>query len=238
MWSQPNIVALNAQAKASVRTLRKAQKFPRKHNCEGYHYRSSDPKLQEDHRADHAIEWYDIFSDDPKGLIYLCEDAYEDGGWREQYFDCTNCNRLFTTNYTWEMYSTEVDGDIVCIPCALKLYMADDDNWIDPKQIGRVVMRPGAPLVDEDETDERGRPSLNLAATKHVIAVDMPIPDDLVNLGYAEYDSMSGGGIGGDNLHDVMEKAIEEGYDKVLVVLDAAYQFAVSIGVYVRKKAA
>jgi 3'-phosphoadenosine 5'-phosphosulfate sulfotransferase len=61
----------------------------------------------------------------------------------------------------------------------------------------------------------------------------MPIPDAIRFLGNCEVDSMDGHQISGDPIQSILDSAREQGYTKVLVILDAGYQFAVSIGVYV-----
>lgn len=236
MWSQPDIVRMNANAKASVRTLREKQRKPETNECE-IDYGHRDEALDSTpHPAAYAHEYYDIFSEDPKGLVFVCEDADEQGMWRESFFDCDNCNRLFVTNYTWENYSTEYDDATVCIPCALKLYMADEDNWIDPKLVKKIDLE-GAdkPFFYHAEDQPDGEYTLNLSRVKHVMAVDMPIPKSLVFIDNFEFDSYNGHQISGRDF-EVFEQAVDEGYDKVLVVLDAAYQFSVSIGVYVKRK--
>ena len=63
----------------------------------------------------------------------------------------------------------------------------------------------------------------------------MPIPEGIRFVNNVEFDSMdghciSGGGV--DELQETLRQLKDEGDDRAILILDAAYQFAVSIGVY------
>src|SRR5436190_917258 len=64
MWSLPDIRNLNERAAQNATKLSRAAERKRKPNCEYYNCTR---------RADHSFLWFDIFSDDPKGIIHLCE---------------------------------------------------------------------------------------------------------------------------------------------------------------------
>src|SRR5262249_23923279 len=80
---------------------------------------------------------------------------------------------------------------------------------------------------------------------KHLIAVAQETPKRLKFIGNVEFDSMSGGRIRGfssaddtteagvQEIRELLTQAREEGHTRAILMLDAAYQFAVSIGVYV-----
>jgi hypothetical protein len=71
---------------------------------------------------------------------------------------------------------------------------------------------------------------LDIARCRHVLGVKQPLPGGVVFHDNAEFDSQDGRQISGDNLLDIIR-----GLDQPFCpVLDAAYQFAVSIGIYVR----
>jgi hypothetical protein len=67
----------------------------------------------------------------------------------------------------------------------------------------------------------------------HVIGVRMPIPKSIEFVDNAEFDSGNGRQISGDSVQDILTHAMEDGHERALLILDARYQFAVSIGVYV-----
>jgi hypothetical protein len=218
MWSLPDIKRMNAAAKVEAPSLEQQARTgigpdgePLECECKGWgRGEECDEKLR------HYL-WFDIFSDDPKGVLTLCErhDGYF-GSPTEGYFECYDCNRVMVENYTWERYDTVVDGDQLCLPCAAARYIADDENWIE--------------LTDENIAAvdfERVR------TAKHVIGVEMPIPKGIKFFDNAEFDSGNGQQISGSDLKDLLGAAKDEGYTKALLILDAAYQFAVSIGVYV-----
>ena len=69
----------------------------------------------------------------------------------------------------------------------------------------------------------------------HIIAVSGPT-HGLKFLGNTEFDNTTGGCISGGGtkeIRELLKKARKRGYARALVVLDATYQFAVSVGVYV-----
>jgi hypothetical protein len=168
----------------------------------------------------HAYEWYDIFSDDPKGILALCEahDGYY-GNPTEGYFTCDDCGRVFVENYTWELYYTSDEDGMYCLPCAAEHYISEEENWIEltPENIAAVDFK-------------------RVRKAKHVIGVEMPVPKSIKFYDNAEFDNMDGHQINGSAIQEVLESARADGYKRALLILDAAYQFAVSIGVYVDSK--
>jgi hypothetical protein len=217
MWSLPDISRLNASAAANANQLKREVKRKRKPKCEHHDCNC---------RADASFLVYDIFSDDPKGILNLCEDhiGYS-GDPAEGYFTCSHCQRVMVENYTWEYYRVESEGETVCLKCAAEAHFSDAENWIDPREVTAVVLDPdGGPLFDSESG------VLNVARCPHVLGVKQPLPSGIEFSENAEFDSMDGHQISGRQLLDVIQDLDEP----FVPVLDAAYQFAVSIGLYVR----
>ena len=215
MWSLPDINRLNANATMGAAALKRQARRRQKLNCQ-IHGCS--------HRATESILWYDIFSADPKGIVHTCpEHSVEDD---PDFFRCENCERVMVEHYTWERYQVELHGDSLCLRCAAQRYFDLPQNWIQPANVNRVVLEPGdgAPLLD------RGTGVLNVSHCRHVLAVKQPFPAGVVFHENAEFDSSTGHQISGKNLLDVI-KRLDQPF---CPVLNAAYQFAVSIGIYVR----
>jgi hypothetical protein len=217
MWSLPDIKRLNDEATTKRKALQRAARTGRlngkKLTCEwAGHDGECTGELY------HYL-WYDIFSDDPKGIVSLCDThdgAYGDPS--EGYFRCEACQRIVIENYTWERY--EQDG--LCPRCAAKTYIEDEDAWIR--------------LTDEDIAIV----TLDvIRKAKHVIGVEMPVPKSIQFVGNVEFDRSTGEKLystreaGVEELKELLEQAKADGHKRALLILDAAYQFAVGIGVYV-----
>src|SRR5258708_26106498 len=128
MWSLPDINKLNAHAAARAQQLRTEATRKRKPDCEIYGC---------SRRAEHSTLWFDIFSDDPKGVIHTCaEHSFEDD---PDLFRCENCERVMVEHYTWERYQVELNGDSLCLSCSAKRYFDLPQNWIDPRTLNAVV---------------------------------------------------------------------------------------------------
>lgn len=217
MWSLPDINRMNSEASKEKTKLERAAEIGvmdgEALKCE---WEGHDGDCEGELR--HYF-WYDIFSDDPKGILTLCEhhDGYY-GSPSEGYFECEHCNRVFVENYTWELYYAIHEGSQLCLPCFAYEVLHDEDRWI--------------PLTDEridalTFNDVRKAP--------HCIGVKMPVPKEIRFVNNVEFDSMdghciSGGGL--DELKETLRTLHDEGETKAILILDAAYQFAVSIGVY------
>lgn len=215
MWSLPDIKLLNTRAAANLPALRREQKRKRKPNCEVYGCT---------HRAVESIEWFDIFSDTPKGLVHVCENHLPEDG--EGNFRCDRCQRILADHYTWERYQTTDGDETLCLKCAAERHFEDDNNWIDPKLVKKVVLEPRGPALFNRKTGV-----LNVARCRHVLGVSQPLPDSIKFHDNAEFDSMDGHQISGRGLLDIIQELDEP----FCPVLDAAYQFAVSIGLYIRE---
>jgi hypothetical protein len=225
MWALPTLKQLNAQAESRGfgQNLKRACKTGRLDGeelvCE---WQNHDTPSKCDGELFHYL-YYDIFSEKPKGILTLCEhhDGYY-GSPSEGYFECAGCNRVHVENITWERYEyVTPDGESLCLPCALKWYLGDEDHWL---QLTDAV-------ID-------GLTFNQVRKAKHLIGVQMPRPG-LEFRGNTEFDSMdghciSGGGVA--ELQELMRQAKAEGYTKAVVILDGAYQFAVSLGLYVPEK--
>ena len=223
-----------AQA-AQLRQLEKEAEHPEKHNCEVCGW---DGKEQP---ATYGYLWFDIYSDDPKGVIQLCEDhnGYT-GSPCEGYFTCDDCYRVLVENHSWELFYVIVNEcEQLCLPCALKRYLNDDSNWIRTDAVTSVVLDPNA-----DELFDPDSGVLNLARAPHLIGVRMPVPASITFIESLEFDSCTGQmlattsstfglGVGESAAMRVITDLAEQGHEKFFVILDAAYQWSTSIGVYV-----
>jgi hypothetical protein len=218
MWSLPDIKVLNSLAAADRRQIEREAKLrtSRKHPCE----HCGEPSTRH-------LKWFDIFSDDPKGVSHFCDACYDYGADHEGFFECDHCQRRVADHYTWERYAVSLNGgDPICLKCAAEQYFADKENWIDPAQVTRLVSPSEgdpAPLFTDG--------ILNIGRCKHVLGVGQTPPLGIKFHDNAEFDSLDGHQISGRALFNV----ISELQEPFCPVLDAAYQFAVSIGIYVRR---
>ena len=218
MWSLPDIKELNKRAKASkkvlLKTIRTGKETGKGLECDYADHGDCEGAVR-------AIPYFDIFSDDPKGLIKLCEkhDGYF-GSPAEGYFECGRCDRVFIDeNYTWENYYhvNDCDGRI-CLNCYARQVIGDarDPGWLKTD---------GSEKVDFQR----------IRRAPHIIAAKGPTYG-LKFLGNTEFDNTTGGCISGggtEEIRELLKKAKKRGYTRALVVLDATYQFAVLVGVYV-----
>jgi len=180
----------------------------------------------------HIEEYYDPFSDDPKGYAALCEKHEE--FIHESYFTCDDCGRLVVNNYTWEMYSVNdpVTGAMVCSRCAAKRFFGGVGEW---HRVGE------AANLDFEE----------IRKAPHATCVGLDIhklglPYTFTKVDSVTLDSMSGGLVTGFSssssredgvrtLNQMIRAAAKNHPDaEYAVVLDGAFQFAVEIGVYIR----
>ncbi len=227
MWSLPDIIAMN-NAAAEEGHRKQLERAVKTGKLDG------EPVECEycERPAVRLDEYYDIFSDDPKGVVGLCERHSEDYGTPEGYFRCDGCYKLHVENYTWENYYHVTDGEILCLNCYAREVVEDPESWIG--------------LTDaeiEDVDFARIRHAPHIMAVKHEGRVCEE--HGLEFVGNVEFDSMSGGAVrssshsdptpdaGAEELRDLLRLAREAGKTRALLVLDGAYQFAVSIGVYV-----
>jgi hypothetical protein len=218
MWALPDIRRLNADAHAIQSKLERNARRGRgpdgkKLTC-----------IYEDHHECRGkiipALWRDIFSDDFKGVFGMCEHHYDYYG-LEGYFECDSCGGLFTENYTWELYFHDDDDGRFCLNCYRNHYLADESHWID-------LTNPLPEITDK-----------LVHKSPHLFAVGQD--SDKLGfefLGNTEFDSWSGeciSGAGNREIADLLQQAKEQGYKRAFIALDAAYQFAVSIAVYVEK---
>ena len=220
MFSLPDIKALNARAK-SCATAFDIESKPRKKSTAKYPCECCGEK------SIHHEKWYDIFSDDAKGVRHLCEECDDSGRGQEGWFHCDCCGRLMAENYTWEYYRTtdEETGETMCLTCAAKRYFSNPDNAINPSKVVKVVQGDkDAPLWDADSG------IVNLSKVRHVLGVKQPEPEGIEYVDNFENCNERG-------LFDTDEimKVIKEQDSPVFIVLDGAYQFSISIGLYVKE---
>ena len=215
MWSLPDIAVMNSRAAAKKPSLLKAVGT-------GLDPETGQQATCERESADCGGEvrgtpWFDIFSDDPKGVTFLCQNHA--GEHDEDFIDCADCGRLMLDHITWERYVHDTDDGPICLNCYAARVIADPKAWVP-------LTKTAIDALTFD--DVRKAP--------HIIAVSGPT-HGLQFHGNTEFDSMSGNCISGgglDEIRETLNKARKEGKRKALLVLDAAYQFAVSIGVYTK----
>jgi hypothetical protein len=223
MWSLPDVVKMNAEA-ADKNRQKKLERACVTH-------RLDRQRVQCDHcnrPATLVRLWYDIFSDDPKGIIASCED-HEDRI-EEGNFFCGDCERTFVENYTWELYyHTMEDGEQLCLNCWAKRYLKEEGHWLDLD----------AERIEKVDFNE-------IRKAPHLIAVSGNIPEGLERVGGVTLDSSSGGEVTGfsysesspdsgvEKIREVLREAQEQGKKKAVLILDAAWQFCVEVGVYVK----
>jgi len=130
MWCLPNIIQLNSEAASNRRKFERAL-HTGKLDGKTIHCKHADYDGNNCSGPTFRELWFDIFSDDPKGILAQCEYHRDHCGTPEGYFYCGDCGRTMVTNYTWELYNTIVDGEELCLACACKRYIADPDNWIE-----------------------------------------------------------------------------------------------------------
>jgi hypothetical protein len=217
MFSLPDIIAMNARAVVAEPKLKRAANRKRKPRC-GYWNCTSNATVS------HLV--YDIFSDTAKDVIHLCEhhDGFS-GSPAEGYFTCAHCDRVMVENYTWEVYRVELDGETLCLKCAAAAYFSNPKNWIKPQEVKSVTLDPRGAVLFSGKTGV-----LNVARCRHVLGVQQPLPVGIKFAENAEFDSFDGHQISGRSLLH----AIHDLDQPFCPVLDAGYQFAVSIGLYVR----
>lgn len=210
MWSLPDIKRLNDEAalrakKDKKKTVKQLLRGKRCEHC--------------DEKATVLYEYYDIFSDDPKGYIYLCEkhDGYY-GSPDEGYFTCDDCNRVFVENYTWENYYHADEDGMICLNCFFDREIDNEENWITD------------PLTVTFDTVQKAKHLIPVAGKHWEKHLDF--------LGNVEFDSMSGKELYGTRESGMGEliHIMREANKPCILILDAAYQFSVSIGVYTRKE--
>ncbi len=229
MWSLPDIKRLNSEAQSNRNKFKRAVRTGtldrKKLQCE---WRDHDEPAKCSGDL-HHYSVYDIFSDDPKGVLTLCEhhDGYY-GSPSEGYFECIDCNRVTTENYTWELYYHDTEDGQLCLPCYADRELAEPSNWI-----------PLTDAVIDTLTFQ------DVRKAKHLIGVQMPIPKGIKFLGNTEMDGSSGGRLTAfsscedspdgavEELKETLHRAQDEGHKRAILILDAAYQFSISIGIYV-----
>ena len=138
-------------------------------------------------------------------------------------------------NYSGELYhSMDEDGERICLRCAADEYIADGYNWIA--------------LTDWDiATVTYG----TLWRARHVLGVKMPVPKQIQLFDRIAFESLTCGqgdqsslvrGFGRADLtpeaaaeliREILEEAKDAGNDRAILIVDGAYEFAISIGVYV-----
>jgi hypothetical protein len=249
MWSLPDISALNARAEADYK--KKASKSLRGKKC------SCGEK------ATHAEEIYDIFGkkDIPKSIEYLCEGDHCQACFDESVFWCSGCERYQVLNYTWELYNTVVNDEQLCLRCAFEHALESDDPdenpWVYQEDVDRLEKWLKAGEVSKAFDWVRHK-------VKHLIAVESTYWEDhLIFQANVTLDHASGGAVRGFSACDSGPEAglreILDHLKKVLVntnvrdflvnlgapapeparcalILDGAYQFSVSIGIYFERK--
>lgn len=192
----------------------------------------ADPALEDVEECEYCgspatvkTTWYDIFSDESKGEICMCEDHYEEQIYFEGFFECVSCERLMINNYSWENYYILTEDGPVCLKCAFEKFIENPTNAIT------------ADNVDDVLIDIRTRKLKALAElAPHLIACGVTYHKDSLKF-ITNYDFTDFGGVEGlwVAFGNDIRLAIKE-HGAVYLILDAAYQFNVSIGIYVSKR--
>jgi hypothetical protein len=233
MWSLPNIVAMNAAASSPE-------------GQEAITAELEAPEAECQYCNEPATErnvYYDIFSDDPKGVSLVCDEHPD-----EDLFHCVGCERDMVDHYTWERYQT---SDGLCINCARTDYLEEDDNWIDLEALAGEA---------DCECGDRTLPCIHDVATvitdvefystcPHLVAVGQELSDmGLEEIDLAVIDGSSACEVTGssstapdpdsglDRLREAVVTAGEQGYKRVVVLMTAAWQFCVNLSVIVEAK--
>jgi hypothetical protein len=214
MWALPEIHRLNEEASRLAKVnLNKTEK----QLCRGERCEMCDSK------AVHATPWYDVFSDDPKGYIYQCK-KHSMEGLPEGYFYCDRCGRDFIENYTWEYYFHDDPKtcERICLNCALDDEINNDENWItNVKEVTFDRVREAKHLI----------PVKGEHWTKYLHFIGNTTLDSMTGAKVTGFSSSSTREDGLSELRDLVAKALGEA-GKCSIILDGAYQFAVSLGVY------
>ena len=205
MWSLPDIKHMNSDKALNKRQYLQMVDNPKAYTCDAC-----------DSKATHAELYFDIFSDDPSGVSFSCDEHVNTMD--EGFFLCESCGRRMIENITWERY--ERNGE--CLKCAAENYFHDESNWINPKEIHEILRVPNLPLWRDGV--------LNLFGAPHVLGVEQPVPHGFENIpeGYATFDSMDGHQI---DYHD-FEAQIRSLTEPFLLIMDGAFQFAVRLALY------
>jgi hypothetical protein len=221
MWSLPDINRMNAEASRTRKSIIEQASTLKDEKGEAL---ACDCCEQP---ATSAEVYFDIFSDDPKGVVAECE---EHEGQHEGHFTCDGCERLMVENYTWELYYVHTkDGEMLCLKCWAERVLEDKSHvcWVE--------------LTDEKIA------AVNFALVSkapHIRAVGQDVPKGLVFVDNVELDGASGGRLTGTmssepgpdggvrDLQVALREARSQGFKWALLVLDAAFQFSVSVGVY------
>jgi hypothetical protein len=215
MFCLPAIDQMNATAKKSKKKLFRAVST---HKLDGKVIRCEHC----DKKATRVDLYYDIFSDDPKGVIATCDE--HEGYTDESYFMCEcGCNKMFANNYTWEIYYIDTPQGRMSLNHYADIYLADPKNWITltDKNIAEAVKFE------------------NLRKAPHLIGVRMPCPEAIEFVANSEFDSMDGHCISGSGeLEKALHDLKDQGVKRAVIVMDASYQFAVSLAVFKDSKEA
>jgi hypothetical protein len=225
MWALPDIQRLNEDAEEFKSTLERIVLNNELPNGEPLKCNHDGDECDGEVRA---IPYFDIFSDTPKGHIDLCERHYGYYGWPDEgYFECEGCNRVMVENYTWELYYHQDGCGIYCLNCWRESVLQDEDEW--------VVLTPEN-LVDLNFDQVR--------RAKHLTAVGQDCPKELELVGNVEMDGSTGGKLrttsyadtdpadAVEEIRSLLLEAMERGRKRAILILDGAYQFSVSIGIY------
>lgn len=228
MWLLPNITAMNQAAATGKAALQQAL------------HSGIDPATGEliecdlcDATATERQLYFDIFSDDPKGIVGTCDqhEGYE----QENFLYCSRCEQLFIRNYTWESYSHISEGEEICLNCWADEVLADDSPyWIDlerfrPEQFTWDILRL-APHCIAVSGERR-------VTDKHSLTLIGNVEVDNFTGGRVVSSSHSEPGYGGSvaEVATKLQDAQADGFKRAVVLVDAQYQFATSLGIYVKE---
>jgi hypothetical protein len=222
MWSLPQMDKINRIAKSAAhkKAIRKALKN-KKAVCD-YHSEQCNGDV-------HVQPYYDIFSEDEKGVVSICsyhENLY--GSPPEDFFECCSCSKTYQSFITWERYDVhDEDGNVYCINCYRDKFLRDSSNFIS--------------LLDDDSIERFSFEDVKRAP--HLLAVQQPCPTNLKCHASVLFDSGSGETVtsscstspqinGVNELKDALRQMKAEGEEKAVLIMDQAWQFCCQVSLY------
>ena len=233
MWSLPDIKRLNSLNSEAQLNRKRLEEAVRTGVLDGKTLRCCEYTKHCRGPLEHRL-WYDIYSDGPRWIVSMCEFHRIRFGRPENFFTCFNCQRWMAKVYVYTLpFTITEDGWPVCLRCAAQRYVEKEDNWIA--------------LRDEDIAVV-GFYAIQCAP--HVLDACMPLAETVAEkiqlFDRVALDNETCGMIFGigcqdptpesavEALREILEEAKNAGHDRALLIIDGVYEFAFSIGVYVR----
>lgn len=224
MWGLPDIVKMNEEAHKKALSGKP---------LEWYIDRRIDPETGEPAQCYYqssacdgevgGVLWYDVFSGDPRGVLFLCDHHAQVCGCPDGYFQCVSCDLVYITNYTWEPYGVydSLEGGVLCLDCCAEKVISNPKSWIALKQSGITLREDDLGKVKHIFAQGGSRHGLEQ------IGDSVLYERDWVHVGTKAERHLW-------PLEQLLQQARQEGYSKALLAVDGVYQFGYSVGVYVQ----